>query len=144
MKRFCFLVIVCMLAACAPHRQLAVSDKSVEVVFDKSDEWHLVSLSSQKVAPDCVFTLKLNPETNAFTATGPCNSFYGDFSAYVVASSDMSFTHYSLSFSNLSSTKVQCPNGQMKFEKSFNSALVKATRVSLSAYELVVYQRDKE
>lgn len=129
----------------SPRSSLHYPDAPVPL--DKELVWQLVALRGKALRADAAgsaTTLVFNPEAATFRGEGPCNDYGGEYALRLVerrADGDLYDLRLTL-HSPLSTT--QCPDAEMNAESRYLALLGRADRMLLSAYSVVLYQRDKE
>lgn len=131
MRKTTLLILSLLLAACASPSRLAAPEPGPPIERDMV--WQLVAIRGKEVKTSSV-TLSINTETNSLFGQAACNRYFAN---YTLSGS-------SLSLQPLTHTDMQCPEADMLAEERYLNLLQKADSISWTAYELVLYQRNRE
>lgn len=128
-KPAAFMVSALLLTACspAPHDQ----PQSQTVAQLTAANWQLSTLNAQSFEGQAP-TLAFNVETNRVSGFSGCNRYMGGFSA----------DDQTLSFTQLASTMMACPDPAMQLEQQFIEVLQQAHQWGLTDKVLTLSDQD--
>lgn len=138
MKKLLTLLLLglCLVGTgCRSHKQSALVQ--VQPKFDAEVEWKLTSIRGKQVTyadDQKLATVQFNPESGVISGCAGCNRFFGNYR-------DLGEGH--LQLSDISSTKMMCPETFMKIENLYLPTLNKVDGYELGEYQLQLFQGDK-
>ena len=121
--------------SCKSHKQAASNATQLE--FNANEVWVLNAINGKRVKyldGQKPATIVLNPEAGTCSGSNGCNRFFGNFK---------DFGQGKMLLSDISSTKMACPEAFHKLESSFMQLLRKCDAYTLDAYTLDLKQGDK-
>lgn len=129
---FVIITVLAFLASCHTVKQSTTGSTSIV-----GKHWKLIELNGETVQsagqsgkePHMI----LNASENRVTGNGSCNSFFGN---YELGNGN------NITFSNLGSTKMACPNNVMQVESRLFQALEAANKFSLRGDTLILTKAD--
>lgn len=140
MKRAAFLAIILLIASgCRSTHQ--ISQNPVKMDFERDEVWVLTGMRQKEINykdEEERITIQFNPETHNFAGYSGCNRYFGDYDY-----KQESEFEGELRLSRIGSTKMMCPDENMKLEDTFLPLLGKTTHCTITAYKLKLMQGSK-
>lgn len=130
-----FFAVLALCTSCRCHKKAAVV--TVEPKFETEVVWKLTAVKGKKInyAKDQkIATIQFNPEAGLVSGCTGCNRFFGNFK---------DFGKGKMELSEISSTKMACPEPFMKVEGLYLPVLRKVDGYNLGEYQLELLQGDK-
>ena len=135
------LFISLFMVSCKCSKNTQANEEVIE--FSATDVWQLTHMRGSKVTyngSDPV-TMQFNPESGTVNGFAGCNRYFGNYTSKI-ADTPESGTQGEITFNGVGATKMMCPEPEMRIEDKFLPLIEKSTRYSLSAYSLIIYQKD--
>lgn len=123
------LLLFTLILGCSSQKELGVATEDL-----KNTRWKLVELNSQKISglKSDIYII-FNLHNNEFKAFGGCNEIYG---LYV-------YDGKILKLNNIAMTKINCTDGEDKYEYSFVDALKSFDNHKIIQKNLYLYKGNK-
>jgi len=124
-----------MASGCKSHKE--VTANPIDAQFQTGEVWVLSAMNGRKVKyleGQPTATVAFNPEAGTLNGRNGCNKYFGGFK-------DLGEGRMILS--DISSTKMACPEAFHKLESTFMQLLRKCDGYNLGAYSLELLQGDK-
>jgi heat shock protein HslJ len=125
--------------ACGSSKSAASSEEPLSL--QKEQVWQLTAMRGRHVK--ALITLSFNTEAATLNGTATCNRYGADCRLAYSANLPEGY-RYTVAVDNLTAGTTLCPEADMNAEARYLALLPKADALLLTAYNLTLFQRDKE
>lgn len=137
MKKLIVIILglLVLTTGCKSHKNAATVQ--VKPQFEPEVEWKLMSIKGKQVSyneDQKLATVQFNPESGVISGCAGCNRFFGNFK---------DLGEGKMELSDISSSKMMCPENFMKIENLYLPVLRKVDGYELGEYRLELKQGDK-
>lgn len=144
LKTLLSLAAVLLAAACSTTALAPPAAALPQSTLDMHRTWQLVSIQGRtldpaKKAPVIVF----NPDAGTASGFAYCNQYSFKCTLQAIGSQSDG-DYYTLSLERWGSGYMECTVADMNAESRYLALLAKATRLRLTAYNLTLFQKNKE
>ncbi|MDO4216846.1 MAG: META domain-containing protein [Bacteroidales bacterium] len=140
MKKIYLLLATCLLAlvsmgGCKSHKETVKIN--VEPKLEEGVVWHLMTVRNKQMVYEPhqqPATIQFNPESGVISGNAGCNKFFANYKDHGDGK---------IEFSEITSSKMACPEPFMKIERTYLPVLSKVDGYRVGEYTLELLQGDK-